>query len=316
MVVNWLGNAFHDEPPKSMKKTTERTCKYWLKLLSFGLVGGIFVGCLVVEVIYVISSSKPVSSSIDTTPGALGLEYEDVKFTSKDETQLSGWYIPSNNGATIILLHGYGANRSELTPHVEILARHGYGVLIYDLRAHGESGGKHRTYGWLDVQDVSAALSYLDRRGDVNMNRIGIFGFSVGGQIAIRATSELELIQAVFADDPGFVTIKDAPPPSTTWENLLYAVNWLDYKGMQIWTGAQEPLGVVEVIGSISPRPLFLVETGGPGKRLIQHYFELANDPKTLWIIPEASHGNSLTAHPQEYEGKMVSFFDRYLLRD
>jgi pimeloyl-ACP methyl ester carboxylesterase len=298
-----------------MNKSTKRGCRYWIKLLSVGLVGGLLLACIGIEVVYIVFMANPAPSPININPGDLGFDYEDITFDSSDNVQLSGWHISSNNGATTILLHGYGANRTELIRHVEILARHGYGVLIYDLRGHGQSGGKKRTYGWLDVRDVMAALDYLDRHDDVNMKRIGIFGFSVGGQIAIRAATETDLIQAVFTDDPGFVTIKDAPPPATTWERLMYTVNWLDYKGMQLWTGAKEPPGVVEVIKELSPRPLFLVASGGLGNRLMHHYYNLAEEPKTLWEILEASHGTSLSARPQEYEEKMVDFYESSLLK-
>jgi pimeloyl-ACP methyl ester carboxylesterase len=298
-----------------MNKSTKRGCRYWIKLLSVGLVGGLLLACMCIEVVYIVVMANPAPSPINTNPGDLGFEYEDVAFPSYDNIQLSGWYIPSQNGAIIILLHGYGANRTELIRHVEILARHGYGVLIYDLRGHGQSGGKQRTYGWLDIQDVKYALDYLDHREEVNKEHIGIFGFSIGGQIAIRVASEIGQIQAIFADDPGFVTVKDAPPPTTTWERLMYLTNWIDFKGMQLWTGVHEPPGVVEVINELSPRPLFLVATGGPGNRLMHHYYELAGEPKTLWEIPEATHGKSLTARPQEYEEKMVAFYENSLLK-
>ena len=45
---------------------------------------------------------------------------------------LSGWYVPSRNGAVVILLHGYGNNRAQMWPRAEPLARAGYGVLLYD----------------------------------------------------------------------------------------------------------------------------------------------------------------------------------------
>jgi pimeloyl-ACP methyl ester carboxylesterase len=298
-----------------MSKTWKRGCLYWFRLLTIGLVGGVFLACLGIEVAYVAVAAKPVPSTINLNPGDLNLNYEEITFTSSDGAQLSGWYVPSHNKATIILLHGYGANRMELIQHVEILARHGYGALIYDLRAHGQSGGKQRTYGWLDVQDVKAALDYLDHLDGVDMNRIGIFGFSVGGQIAIRAAADMDTIQAVFADDPGFVTIKDAPPPHTIGERILYIINWFDYKGMQLWTGIQEPPGIVEIINKLAPRPLFLVATGGLGNRLIHHYYDLAKEPKTLWEIPEASHGKGLSTRPQEYEHKLVDFYKNALLR-
>ncbi len=68
------------------------------------------------------------------TPGAV-CRWQKV---SSDGVTLSGWYIRLQNSAAVILLHGYNANRMDTLNHAELLAHHGYGVLMYDLRGHGE----------------------------------------------------------------------------------------------------------------------------------------------------------------------------------
>ncbi len=299
-----------------MSPSRKRGCRYWFNLLAVGLLGGVLIACVAIEVFYIYFMVRPATGSICcTTPADLGLEYEDVTLTSADGTRLSGWYLPSSNRAAVILLHGYGNNRTELIHHAEILAHHGYGALLYDLRAHGQSQGERRTMGWLDVPDVAAALDFLHNRPEVDLERIGVFGFSVGGQIAIRAAAETNDLRAIIADDPGFVTVADAPSPANASEKLTYLVNWLDVKGMQLATGASQPPGVAQVIGDISPRPLLLISTGtGLGSRLAKHYYQLAGEPKTLWEIPETYHGGGLIARPGEYETQMVTFFDQFLL--
>jgi fermentation-respiration switch protein FrsA (DUF1100 family) len=188
-------------------------------------------------------------------------------------------------------------------------------VLIYDLRAHGESEGKVRAFGWEDVSDVKAALDFLAGREDVDPDRIGILGFSIGGQIALRAAAEYENIAAVIADDPAYVTIDDAPPASHGREKFAYFVSWVDGRGVSLWSGVPIPEGVPEILPAISPRPIFFIATGkGGGMKYARSLYELAGEPKSLWEIPDTYHGGQFNARPEEYAAKMLEFFDTYLL--
>ena len=98
------------------------------------------------------------------TPGERGLTYENIALTTADGLKLRGWYIPSHNRAAVIALHGYGSNRLGAMPYAEMLAGHGYGVLLYDQRASGESEGAVLSWGWRDVGDVASALDFLKSR--------------------------------------------------------------------------------------------------------------------------------------------------------
>ena len=187
---------------KTEKNPLKSGFKYWIRLISMGLVGGFFIAFIVIEMIFIIAITQPAPSVIGSPPqNNNDIEYHSVTLLSElDGITLSGWYIPSENGAAIILLHGYGSNRLEMISRADILARHGYGVVLYDLRGHGESGGDKRAFGWQGVKDVKAALEFLSRTENVNPDRIGILGFSIGGQIAIRATAEYEEIKSsIFA---------------------------------------------------------------------------------------------------------------------
>jgi fermentation-respiration switch protein FrsA (DUF1100 family) len=58
-----------------------------------------------------------------------------------------------------------------------------------------------------------------------------------------------------------------------------------------------------------------LVISGGAEQNMMQHHFAAAREPKQLWIIPEAGHIEGLRVRPQEYEEKVVTFFDEALLQ-
>jgi len=266
----------------SENKSLKRGIKYWIRLLSVGLIGGILIALLAIEVIYINVTTNPAPSVVgDPPPNNNGIEYQPVTLISDlDGIPLSGWYIPSENGAAIILLHGFGGNRLEMLSRAKILAQHGYGVLLYDLRGHGESGGDVRTFGWQDVDDVNTALDFLLSSEEVDPDQIGILGFSIGGQIAIRAAAEHEEIRAIIADDPAFVTVDDAPRPRNITEKIVYAVSWLDGRCVSLWTGIPIPVGVPETLTKVSPRPIMFIDTGETGGReLVRSFYHIADQP-------------------------------------
>ncbi len=294
-----------------------RGCRYWLKLLSVGVSGGLLIGYLAWVISAAEMYAQPARTSLGgVTPGARGLAYEDVTLLTHDGLSLKGWYLPSRNGAAIILLHGYGGNRLEMLSRAVLLAKHGYGVLFYDERASGESGGDQRTFGWLDVNDVPQALAYVQNRSDVDPQHIGLLGFSIGGQIALRAAARSDQIKAVVAEEPGFARISDVPDMPGLLDNFYDLAYWLGEKWLSLRTGVAIPVGVVDDLRKMTPRPILFTATGqAEGRAIVRYFYEQASEPKEWWEVPETDHGNSLRARPEEYEQMVVGFFDRVLMK-
>ena len=115
------------------------------------------------------------TAAVVPTPN-LGAAHEDVTFTTSDGLRLEGWFIPSRNGATVIAFPG----RSGPQKHTRLLVKHGYGVLLFDRRGEGASEGDPNTFGWVGDRDLHAAIDYLRSRRDVDPERIGAIGLSVG----------------------------------------------------------------------------------------------------------------------------------------
>lgn len=100
------------------------------------------------------------------------------------------------------------------------------------------------------------------------------------------------------------------------WMALNYR---LAFKGLEWWTGVRDPSGVVEGLPSIAPRPLLLIATGpseDPGFWLVRHFYSKASEPKEWWHVPEAGHGQVPRIRGEEYEERIVSFFDKALLQE
>ena len=129
----------------------------------------------------------------------LGATYEDVSFRTSDGLELEGWYIPSRNGAAVIAFPG----RKGPQRPARMLARHGYGVLLFDRRGEGESEGDPNTFGWRGERDLDAAVAFLEQRADVDPGRIGGIGLSVGGEMMLEAAAESDGLKAVVSEGAG-----------------------------------------------------------------------------------------------------------------
>ncbi|HSD85197.1 MAG TPA: alpha/beta fold hydrolase, partial [Anaerolineae bacterium] len=188
-------------PPRSRPR---RILVATLKLIGFAMIAFILIGGAVMYYLAdqtVRSDLAPAPSQVEI-PNGLAFPVEEVTFKGGDDLTLAGWFAPPQNGATIILLHGYGGNRTAMIWHARKLVEAGYGVLLYDERASGESEGQRRSYGWEDPEDVAGALRYLSERPEVDAQRIAIAGCSIGAQIALQAAARYPALKAVWADGP------------------------------------------------------------------------------------------------------------------
>lgn len=294
---------------------TERTLRYWRNLGCFLLmVAALAAVGLVVGVSWWQADAflHPRRYPAVGTPADWGLEYRDVAFTTVDGLALRGWYLPSTNGAAILLCHGIGGARS-LGP-AQVLARHGYGVLTFDWRAHGQSDGDLCTFGYYEVRDVEGALAWLEAQPGVDPQRIGMLGESMGAVAAIRAAAQLPQVKAVVAASP-YADPEEAIRniwrgtglPAFPFVHLQIALGELR-TGLNL--ADLQPLRDVAVI---SPRPILILAGGqdpitGPeaGARI----YTAAGEPKELWFEPEAGHQSFLSIFPEEYEQRVVGFFD------
>jgi dienelactone hydrolase len=158
---------------------------------------------------------------LDRTPADAGLQYEDVSFEAPDGVRLRGWFIPRDGegpGPAVVFVHGWLWNRLgnvggqvpvpdkdvDFLPAAKGLHDAGFGVLLFDVRHHGESdaGRMPLTYGPWESRDFVGAVRYLRGRPDVDGERIGAIGTSMGGNIVLYGTPECQPVKAILAIQP------------------------------------------------------------------------------------------------------------------
>ena len=168
---------------------------------------------------------------------------------------------------------------------------------------------------WAGDRDLIAGAKYLQSRPDVDPERIGGFGSSVGGEILLVAAAESTAFRAVVSEGAGF-PLGDAELPGL--EGVLYApANLVMRAAATVFANHSPPPRIVDRIGEIAPRAVFLIytEPGMGGEDVRQpKYFAAAREPKSIWKVPGAEHTGGIEARPAEYERRVIEFFDRALL--
>jgi MYXO-CTERM domain-containing protein len=247
-----------------------------------------------------------------TVPAAdLGAPFEEVAFTTNDGLRLKGWYIRSRNGAAVISFPG----RASSQKRAKLLARHGYGVLVFDRRGEGESEGDPNLFGWEGERDVHAAVEFLRNRPEVDPDRIGGIGLSVGGEMMIEAAAESEALRAIVSEGASARSVRDiVANPGTTWSEVLG--NGVATLSTSIFSNDLPPADLKSLVPKISGAVLFVYgENGQPAEEPANRaFYAVAHEPKELWEVPGSGHIGGTEARPREYERRVVAFFDRYLL--
>jgi pimeloyl-ACP methyl ester carboxylesterase len=293
-------------------------------VLARGVHGWTRLGMVVsvVAVSYVVLSSVgiavaatnvPHASIGDATPSDYGLDYHEVRFPATDGVQLSGWYVPSTNGDGVVLLHGAGSTRSAVLDHSAVLARAGYGVLLFDARGHGESDGRAMDFGWYGDRDVNGAVRFLAQQPDVGSGRILAVGLSMGGEEAIGAAATNPRICGVVAEGVTGRTAADRSWLSGAYGIRGFAQESLDrltYGLVDLLTPASPPPSLRSAVEQMAPRRVLLIAAlRVKGEPHAADHFE-GGSPHTVevWVAPGAGHTGALEARQSEWIDRVTKF--------
>ena len=245
----------------------------------------------------------------DVPEAKLGTAYEEVSFKTSDGLELEGWYIPSRNGAAVIASPGRPQGPQS---RARFLARHGYGVLLFDRRGEGESDGDPNSYGWDGDRDVKAAIAYLQSRSDVEPDRIGAIGLSVGGEMLLETAADTRALRAVVSEGAGsrsYREVRDiAGAQSISYLPMALAVT--------VFSGHTPPPALGDLVAKIR-QPTLLIHgrhsQKGTERKHNVHYDEVGGPNVKRWEIPNSGHTGGLEATPEEYQRRVLRFFDAAL---
>jgi fermentation-respiration switch protein FrsA (DUF1100 family) len=235
---------------------------------------------------------------------------------------LTGWYLPGVNGATVMIAHGSPGGRQDGVYEAAFLNEAGYNVLLGSFRAHDDCEGERITFGYYEIQDVEAWHQYLVSRDDVDKDRIGIFGESMGGGTGLLYAARQPGIRTI-ATGSAFGLTREVVELFMSYETDLpdlaipFLSRFIIFWAEQIGDFDTSALDTQAVIADISPVPVLIIHGGKDdkiGPNIGRELFEAAAQPKQLLWIEDAGHVNFEEFEPELYRDTLIQFFDENLL--
>jgi dipeptidyl aminopeptidase/acylaminoacyl peptidase len=136
------------------------------------------------------------------TPAKYGFDFKEISIPTKNNKNLYGWWVPAENPTnenkpTIMLVHGWSRNVDRAMSFIKRLHPAGYNLLAFDSRCHGRSDDDKFSSMVKFMEDIHASIDYSEKLPNVDINRIGILGLSIGGASSIYAASFDSRIKSV-----------------------------------------------------------------------------------------------------------------------
>ena len=278
-------------------------------LLAVAIILGAYIIALPISMA-IIATNRPVEPVPAAALADLGRPAHDVTVRTADGLTLHGWYVRSENGAAVMTFP-----REWTSPQARMLVKHGYGVLLLDMRGYGDSEGDPNAYGWGYTADIKAGLAFLENQPDVRDGRIGGIGLSVGGEQLIETAATDPRLKAVVSEGAGERSVRESLIRGVRGSAALPSMA-VQTAALTVFSGHTPPPSLRDLVARIAPRPVFLIyaENGNGGEELTPQYYAAAGQPKQQWLVPGAGHTGGLATHPEEYEQRVIEFFDQGLL--
>jgi dipeptidyl aminopeptidase/acylaminoacyl peptidase len=256
-------------------------------------------------------SMRPPKIVSPITPGAYNMHYEEVSFKTADGITLRGWHVPSGKRTdkTLILLHGYPADKGDILPALAFL-QEDFNLLLFDFRYLGQSDGNYSTAGAKEVEDLLAAIRFLKSRA---ITEVGVWGFSMGGAVALMAIERAPEIRAVISES-SYASLSDMALQLFKVRLINYPIAYLIDLWAKLFLGIDlRDASPAEKIRN-SAIPILITHSSADAvvpfaqAKLLQQ--ALINNPRAeFWFTSDVPHGQLDAA----YKNRLQNFFRKNL---
>ena len=249
---------------------------------------------------------RPPRLAVPLSPDEYGLRPEAVTIAAADGVRLSGWFLPRPGAPAVVLLHGYPAEKADMLPLAAALHRH-FATLLMDLRYFGQSEGGLSTLGLRERSDLRRTLDFLTQRG---YGKVGVFGLSLGGAVAITTAAEDGRLRAVVAYAP-FSDLRQLGLELYGWLGVFrYPLVELMTLWSRLLLGGDLTRPAPAEAARALMIPVLLIHSRGDDQIPFGHAERLrealGGNPRAAFYFPDRGGHNDL---PSDFHARVTSFF-------
>ncbi len=261
---------------------------------------------------------------------------EDVTLTTSDGVTLCGCYLKASKPRKGVLLFGveFGSNRWACVPYCGFLRDAGYDIFSFEMRGQGTSPApeSYAPLQWVtefELIDYRTALAYLKSRPDKDPRGVGLFGLSKGASAALMVASEDATIRC-FVVDGIFSLITTMVPYMKQWVMIYTRTPWIARRIPKWYLLIAAHIAIRRIeelrkchyplmepcMARLAPRPLLMIHGGADNyikPDMARALFDMALEPKELWIVDKAKHNQAIHLAADEYKRRVLAFFDQHL---
>jgi pimeloyl-ACP methyl ester carboxylesterase len=308
---------------------------FWLLiLLIFLIVIDLTVHLVYVRLILRIFETKPPFSVVSSPPIP---NAEQISFVTNDGITLRGSIHRQRCGpakGVILFCPELEGSHWSAATYANGLLQSGYTVVSFDFRSQGDSDPQpgYAPLHWpttFEVEDVRAAIRFINGRDDLNKLSLGIMGVSRGSTPALIAAAETANVKAVCCEG-AYSTDALLMHFIFRWATLyvpryvlemlpkwhvrmtLIMVRWTSrilrkrrYVVLENWLPKLKDRSVLLVAGA---RDNYVHPDVGRGLQK-----RIDSPLAQFWLVPSAKHNSARDAGPAEYDRRVIEFFDAML---
>ena len=235
--------------------------------------------------------------SLEINPGLLGMEYVEVPVRSGDYW-LYGWLVKAKGSDRYcVFLHGNSGNIAGRLDFVRAMAPLGMNILLVDYRGFGKSEGTPTVEGV--EEDAIAMVRFLHEKGNVPLDRIVIWGRSLGGATALAAAERYPEVAGVIVES-SFLSLRRVAGDLFPYVPAAF-----------VSAGLNSAARIAKL-----PTPKLIIH--GTADELIpvghgQELYERAAAPKEMLLIDRGRHGDGYAVGGDPYIARIGAWLDKTL---
>lgn len=244
-------------------------------------------------------------------PSSLAPTTRVLSIPAPGGVRLSAWYADRGPGAPLVaFFHGYSTDKTRLLPEASAIHEAGASVLLVDFRGSGGSSESYSTLGWLEAEDVAAAVAFA--RAELPSSSLFLYGQSMGSAAILRA------VHAFGVDPDGVVLEAVFDSMLRTVRNRFASMGVPSFPAAELlvfWGGrrfgfdgfANNP---VDFAPSLRRPALFLHGALDPraAPADARRTFDAVSGPKQFVLFPDSAHDSYLARHPGPWRNAVLPF--------